>query len=209
MLRRTILSTSLLSPLSVFASVEAPVQGQDYTVLPTPVQTQNSKKIEVLTFFGYFCPHCYSYEKVISPWAEKLPDDVSYQLIPVAWNENFNHFSTAFYALEATKQIKPYHLKLFDAVIKQGKEFTNINQIADYLASEGMNKKDFLKAANSFTVKMKTDRAMKTWLAYGIDGTPANAVNGKFITAPHMVGTREGAIKVIEKLIEQERKNRK
>ena len=56
---------------------------------------------------------------------------------------------------------------------------------------------------------MKTDRAMKTWLAYGIDGTPANAVNGKFITAPHMVGTREGAIKVIEKLIEQERKNRK
>ncbi len=209
MLRRTILSASLLTPLSVFASAEAPVQDQDYTILSTPVQTQNPKKIEVLTFFGYFCPHCYSYEKVIGPWAEKLPDDVSYQLIPVAWNEKFNHFSTAFYALEATKQIKPYHLKLFDAVIKQGKEFTNIDQIANYLASEGINKKDFLKAANSFTVKMKTDRAMKTWLAYGIDGTPANAVNGKFITAPHMVGTREGAIKVIEKLIEQERKNRK
>jgi thiol:disulfide interchange protein DsbA len=95
---------------------------------------------------------------------------------------------------------------LFDAIVKQGKEFRNIGDIADFLASEGLKKDDFLKAANSFSVKMKTDRAARTWKAYGIDGTPANAVNGKYITAPHMAGTREGALEVIEKLIDQERK---
>ena len=49
----------------------------------------------------------------------------------------------------------------------------------------------------------------KTWQAYEIDGTPANAVNGKYITAPHMVGTREGAIQVMNYLIEKERAAKK
>lgn len=66
-----------------------------------------------------------------------------------------------------------------------------------------MNKEEFLKNANSFSTKVKNDRAFKTWQAYEIDGTPANAVNGKYITAPHMVGTREGAIQVMNYLIEK------
>lgn len=206
MFKKVLLAAALALPLMASASPEAPVKDQDYTVLSTPVQTQSPKKIEVLSFFGYFCPHCYTYEKVIEPWAKKLPADVSFRLVPVAWNSKYTHFSTTFYALEAMNKLHPYHEKMFDAVIKQGKEFTDINQIADYLASEGLDKAAFLKAAASFSVKMKTDRAFRTWQAYGIDGTPANAVNGKYITAPHMVGTREGALKVMEKLIDQERK---
>lgn len=46
-------------------------------------------------------------------------------------------------------------------------------------------------------------------MAYDIDGTPCNAVNGKYITAPHMVGTREGAIQVMDFLINKERENNK
>lgn len=85
MLRRILLSTCLLLPIVGYASAENPVAGQDYTVLKTPVQTQDPKKIEVLTFFAYTCPHCYTYEKDVLPWSEKLPDDVVFRQIPVAW----------------------------------------------------------------------------------------------------------------------------
>lgn len=206
MYRRTLLATGLLLPITGFASAEKPVAGEDYIVLTTPVQTQNPKKIEVLSFFAYTCPHCYSYEKVLEPWAAKLPADVEYKRIPVAWSDKYFHFSKAYYALEAMKKLDPYHEMLFDAVIKQQKNFANIEQIADFLASQGLNKADFLKAASSFSTNVKNERAFKTWQLYNIDGTPANAVNGKYVTAPHMVGTREGAVEVMNKLIEAERK---
>ena len=50
MLRRILLSTCLLLPIVGYASAENPVAGQDYTVLKTPVQTQDPKKIGVKNF---------------------------------------------------------------------------------------------------------------------------------------------------------------
>ncbi len=207
--RRALVIAAMLCPLASYASAENPVAGTDYTTLTTPVQTQNPKKIEVLSFFAYTCPHCYTYEKTLDAWVPTLPKDVDFRRVPVAWNSKYTHFATTYYALEALNKLDPYHDMFFNAVIKEGKEFPDLNSIADYLASQGLNKEEFLKSAKSFATKMKTDRASRTWQAYGIDGTPANAVNGKYITAPHMVGTREGAVEVMNKLIEQERNAQK
>ena len=98
---------------------------------------------------------------------------------------------------------------MFNAVIKEGREMPDLNSVADFLAANGLNKEEFLKAANSFSTRLNTEKARKTWMAYDIDGTPCNAVNGKYITAPHMVGTREGAIQVMDFLINKEREQNK
>lgn len=208
MLRRLFLSATALIPLTVLAAPGAPEAGKDYTVLSTPIQTQNPRKIEVISFFAYTCPHCYSYEKVLEPWAEKLPNDVDFVRIPVAWSNKYFHFSKAYYALEAMQKLDPYHEILFNAVIKERKEFPDLESIADYLATQGLNREEFLKAARSFSTNMKNDRAFKLWQAYDLDGTPANAVNGKYFTAPHLVGTREGTLEVLNFLIEKERNAR-
>ena len=208
MLRRLLLSATALIPLTVLAAPGAPEAGKDYTVLSTPIQTQNPRKIEVISFFAYTCPHCYSYEKVLEPWAEKLPKDVDFVRIPVAWSNKYFHFSKAYYALEAMQKLDPYHEILFNAVIKERKEFPDLESIADYLATQGLNREEFLKAARSFSTNMKNDRAFKLWQAYDLDGTPANAVNGKYFTAPHLVGTREGTLEVLNFLIEKERNAR-
>ena len=134
MLRRILLSTCLLLPIVGYASAENPVAGQDYTVLKTPVQTQDPKKIEVLTFFAYTCPHCYTYEKDVLPWSEKLPDNVVFRQIPVAWTPKSFHFTKTYYALEAMHKLHPYHEMLFNAVIKERKEFPDLNSIADFFA---------------------------------------------------------------------------
>lgn len=205
MLRRIALLSFLLIPALSYASPEKPVEGADYTVLKTPVQTQDPQKIEVLSFFAYTCPHCYTYEKDIEPWAEKLPNDVLFRRIPVAWTDKSFHFTKAYYALEAMHKLHPYHEKLFNAVIKERKDFPDLESIAVFFEQNGLNKAEFLKNANSFSTNVKNDRAFKTWQAYNIDGTPANAVNGKYVTAPHMVGTREGTLQVMDFLINKER----
>ena len=55
---------------------------------------------------------------------------------------------------------------------------------------------------------MKTQQAMQTWQNYQLDATPYVAVNGKYLTAPHMAGSRQKTIEVLNALIEQERQIR-
>lgn len=98
---------------------------------------------------------------------------------------------------------------LFNAVIKERKEFPDLNIIADFFAQNGLNKEEFLKNANSFSTKVKNDRAFKTWQAYEIDGTPANAVNGKYITARTWSALEKVQIQVMNYLIEKERAAKK
>jgi thiol:disulfide interchange protein DsbA len=81
--------------------------------------------------------------------------------------------------------------------------------LADFMAANGIDKKQWNDAFNSFGVNSKANRASQVWRAYKIDGTPANAVAGKYVTAPSMVGTREGATQVMDYLIAQERAARK
>ena len=52
MLRRILLSACLLLPVVGYASAENPVAGQDYTVLKTPVQTQEPKKDPLAILIG-------------------------------------------------------------------------------------------------------------------------------------------------------------
>jgi thiol:disulfide interchange protein DsbA len=44
--------------------------------------------------------------------------------------------------------------------------------------------------------------------AYNIDGVPAFAVNGKFITAPSMTGSNQAALRVVDFLVQTERRSR-
>lgn len=208
MFRRALLIASLaIVPTLSFASPEAPVEGKDFLSVKPAVQTQNPKKIEVLAFFAYTCPHCYTYEKTLEPWAAKLPSDVEFKRIPVNWTNKTKHLTQTYYALEQLKKIEPYHEMMFNAVIKEGRDFPDLESVADYLAQNGLNKEEFLKAAKSFSANMNTEKARKTWMAYGIDGTPCNAINGKYIAAPHLAGTREGAIQVMDFLISKERQS--
>ena len=44
--------------LPAFAQTAAPQEGKDYTRLANPVPVETGKKIEVIEFFSYGCPHC-------------------------------------------------------------------------------------------------------------------------------------------------------
>jgi thiol:disulfide interchange protein DsbA len=190
------------------AAPRAPQELKDFVVLKTPVPTESGGKIEVLEFFQYTCPHCYSYEPFLDGWKKKLPPDVEYKRIPIAWdNTNIPHVKI-YYTLEALGKTNELHEKVFAAVQKNKQPMLNPEQIADFMAANGIDRKQWVDTYNSFAVNARANRAGQVWRAYKIDGTPAIAVDGKFTTAPSMVGSREGSLVVLDYLVQRARTER-
>ena len=55
---------------------------------------------------------------------------------------------------------------------------------------------------------MKTQQALQTWQNYNLDATPYVAVAGKYLTAPHMAGSSQKTIEVLDWLVQHERQAR-
>jgi len=208
-LRRSLILAALLAPALAAAQPAAPKAGKDYSLVQPAQPTDNPAKIEVLEFFAYTCPHCATYSPVMTAWKKTLPADVEVKYVPVAWDARSEPYVKIYYTLEALGKVDALHEKVFDAVINQRRRLEDPNASADFMAANGIDRKQWLDTYNSFAVAGKTKRAAQIWKAYKIDGTPANAVAGKYITSPSMVGSREGATKVMDALIAQERAAKK
>jgi len=57
-------------------------------------------------------------------------------------------------------------------------------------------------------VATQTSRAAQVWEAYKLEGTPAVAIDGKWMTAPSMVGSRAATLPVMDYLVGLARKER-
>jgi thiol:disulfide interchange protein DsbA len=206
--RHLLLAASTVPCLAFAQAASAPKELKDFRPVTPPQPVENSNKIEVLEFFQYTCPHCMSYEPVLAPWRKRLPADVEYRRIPISWDQtNLPHVRT-YYTLEALGKVDELHTKVFRAVQLERRPMLKPDEIADFMASNGLDRKQWLDAYNSFSVGARANRAGQVWRGYKIDGTPAMAVDGKFVTAPSMVGSREGSLAVLDHLIQRARSER-
>ncbi|MFT5575236.1 MAG: thiol:disulfide interchange protein DsbA, partial [Bermanella sp.] len=71
----------------------------------------------------------------------------------------------------------------------------------------GVSEDKFRKVFNSFSVKSQVEQADARARGYGISGTPEMVVNGKFRVSTRTAGGQREMLKVVEYLVEQERKN--
>ena len=79
-----------------------PVEGTHYVKLAQPVPVPPGK-IEVVEFFWYGCPHCNAFEPLLETWIPRLPADVAFRRVPVAFrDEPFTSHQKIYYALEAS-----------------------------------------------------------------------------------------------------------
>ncbi len=109
--RRTLLiatAATASAPLLAHAqpAARAPQELKDYTVLKTPVPVESGGKVEVLEFFQYSCPHCASFEPYLAAWKKKLPSDVEYKRIPIAWDNSTLPHVRIYYTLEALGKLQ-------------------------------------------------------------------------------------------------------
>ncbi len=205
--RQFVLAAALLPTLSL-AQSRTPEEGSHYRLVRPAQPVDTGNKIEVLEFFWYGCPHCATFEPDLEAWRKKMPADVEYRRCPVAFDQSRSAHSKIYYALEQLKRTEALHEKVFTAMHANRKRMLDTDEIADFMAANGIDRKQWLDTFNSFSVATQTRRAAQTWTAYKLDGTPAVAIDGKFMTAPSMAGSRAGALAVMDYLIERARAER-
>ncbi|NMY35772.1 MULTISPECIES: thiol:disulfide interchange protein DsbA [unclassified Pseudomonas] len=211
-MRNLILSAALVSASLFGMSAQAadvPLEaGKTYIELANAVPVAKPGKIEVVELFWYGCPHCYAFEPVVNPWVEKLPADVNFVRIPAMFGGPWDAHGQLFLTLEAMGVEHKVHNAVFEAIQKEGKRLTDPADMADFLATQGVDKDKFLATFNSFAIKGQINQAKELAKKYEITGVPTMVVNGKYRFDLGTTGGPEKTLNVADQLIAKERANK-
>lgn len=208
-MRKLILSAALVAA-SVFGmaavqAAEPATAGKEYIELSNPVPVSEPGKIEVVELFWYGCPHCYHFEPTINPWAEKLPKDVNFKRVPAMFGGPWDKHGQMFLTLEAMGVEHNVHNAVFDAIQNKRMKLMEPEEMADFLATQGVDKDKFLATYNSFAIQGQVKQAKELAKKYEITGVPSLVVNGKYRFDLGTAGGPEGVLNVADQLIAKER----
>jgi thiol:disulfide interchange protein DsbA len=194
-------------PLPALAQGAWPVEGTNYVRLSQPVPVSSNGKIEVIEFFWYGCPHCNAFEPTLDAWLKKLPDDVAFKRVPVAFSEDpFVAHQRTFYALDSMGLLDKMHRKVFYAIHNERMRLAKPDEIAAFMGKNGVDPAKFLEAYNSFTVQTKASQARQLAQAYKIDAVPAMGVQGRYYITGTLAGGNEKMPAVVDALVQRIRK---
>ncbi len=184
-----------------------PIEGTHYTRLsqPAPVSAP-AGKIEVVEFFSYGCPHCYTLEPTLEAWSKRLPPDVVFRRIPVGFNALYENYQKIYFALEAMGEVDKMHAKVFNAIHQQRQRLDKEADIAAFMQANGVDGAKFMDQYKSFSVQSKVRQAKQLSEAYKIEGVPTMGVQGRFVTSGSQAGSNERALAITDSLVQDLRK---
>jgi protein dithiol oxidoreductase (disulfide-forming) len=197
------------------------VEGKNYFLIDPAQPTSHPGKIEVTEVFSYGCPACNGFHSTAEQIAKSLPPNAVMNYLAASFrpDENWPMYQRAFYAAQALNLVDKTHDAMFDAVWKSGELSTynlkasglkphsawpTIEDAAKFYAKYGVDPKEFVGVANSFTVNTKMKRADDLMKAYGVDSTPTMIVNGKYRFTASSAGGYAQSIELTQWLVAKE-----
>ena len=206
------LTMQCLAVLAWFAATAAwpadLVEGKDYARLKNSQSTETGKKIEVIEFFSYGCPHCSDLEPILQAWMRTLPPDVQFRRVPVMFQQRWEALARVYYTLEAMGEEPRLSPEVFKAIHVDGLPLHDDKAFFDWAASHGLDRARVAEVYNSFGVSSKFNRAKALAQTYNIQSVPTMIVDGKFVTSSDRVGTHEKLPPVLDALIVKARAER-
>ncbi len=186
---------------------DAHAQAVGYQTLPSALPTRDPSSIEVLEFFWFGCPHCYRFEPTINAWAAQRPDDTSFVREAPPFNPGWENHSRTFYAAEALGITDGMFDQMFHEIHEKRQAMRSPDAVGKLVESLdlGVDAETFEKAMVSFSVETGMRRGLQLARDAKISGVPALLINGKYTTSASLAGGNEGMIRVVNRLIEQER----
>ena len=197
------------------------VAGKNYVVIEPAQPTTYPGKIEVTEVFSYGCPACNEFHTTVDRIAHSLPANAVMNYLPASFrpDENWPMYQRAYYAAQALGMANKAHDAMFDAVWKSGELGTDdlstgklkpheawptISDVAKFYAKYGVDPREFVAVANSFSVNTKMKRADEQVKAYGVEGTPTMIVDGKYRFDPGTAGGYAQSIELTQWLVAKE-----
>ena len=194
----------LFTFIAAFSGMSAAEEGSGYETISPAQPTANPNKIEVIEFFWYGCPHCYSFEPNLKQWLKTKPDNVEFIRIPAVFNEQWGKHAKAYYVAEALGIVDKVHDDFFDAIQVKKESLETEEELSKFFAAHGVKESDFKDTFNSFMIDAKLRQAPAIAAKYGITGVPALIINGKYKTNGTLAGSQEKMIDVLNQLIKKE-----
>jgi len=208
--RRALVATAALAAAGIRpAAAQALVEGKNYQRLKNPVPVDSGKKIEVLYFFSFGCPHCRDFHPALEPWTMNVPADVDFRRVPVDFGrEQWANLGKILYTLEAMNVDPKVYGEVFAAVHDKRLPLHTDKGFFDWAASRGMDRKKVEDTYNSFGVQSKMTRARQLAKAYNVQSVPVVYIDGKFQLSAEGVGTHSAMPAAMNELIAKARAER-
>jgi protein dithiol oxidoreductase (disulfide-forming) len=179
----------VLLPFPAAAQTPAPKEGSEYLRLKAPQPVETGKKIEVIEFFSYGCPHCADFEPILQSWIKTMPADVQFRRVPSLGQERWVPLARVYYTLEALGEEARLTPAVFSALHKDGLDLWRDKTFFDWAANQGLDRKKVEDMYNSFAIASKMNRAKALAVAYQLEAVPTIFIDGKFVV--YKVPTRE------------------
>ena len=186
-LLRLLIASAALMFTAAGAYAAEPKEGVDYTTI-SPVPTEASgKKVEVIEFFMFTCPHCNALEPRISAWVKQNADKIHFRRIHFARNEK-DPLARAYVTLETMGTPEIASQKLFDAIHKEHKRLVREEDVTAVVVSAGVDKAKYESVYKSFGVDSKMKRMSNLIGQYKVEFAPTLVIDGRYMTSPSQAG---------------------
>ncbi len=184
-------------------------EGKDYQRLKNVQTVESGAKIEVIEFYSYGCPHCRDLEEYLGPWIKKVPADVSFKRVPVAFQPAWVNLGKIYYTLEALSR-EDLSAKVFQSIHGANVKLWEENVFFEWAGTNGLDVAKVKEMWGSFAVNSKMNRAKTLASNYQVDSVPMIFVDGKFKIQPHLLkGSHKDVPAALDFVIAKARSERK
>jgi thiol:disulfide interchange protein DsbA len=207
MIQKVLLAFSLLlgSHLAV-AQQDKYQEGVHYFKIDQVPADTGTGIVEVTEIFSYACSHCNTFEPYMQSWSEKQADNVKLTRIAVVFGrKTWEMMARGYIAAEMLGIVEESHIAMMDAIWKQGKQFRNLDNLADFYIGFGVERSAFMAHYQSFAADSQLRKGQRDVQLFGITGTPSLVVNRKYrITSNRDVTDYNAMLDVVDFLVAKE-----
>lgn len=179
-----VLLAGLLATTACTAGDASPgyTEGNQYLSIAHPQRYSPKGKVEVVEVFSYGCIHCDKFAPYVEKLRKSLPKGVVFHFVPASFSPAWEPYARAYYAAEQLGVVDKTHMPVFHAKFDLHYPLNSLDDLADFYAREGVNRKAFMTAARSATTDRMLARSNALIRDWGVEGTPTMIIDGKYRT---------------------------
>ena len=190
-------------------SAEQFTEGKHYVEIFPEMNTDvASGQVEVIELFWLGCPHCAKLEPIIKAYKQNMPSYVSFKQVPAVLNPSWKTHAKAFYTAKLLDPNNEKDLisKLFHTIHKERNSLATLEKIEAFFIAQGYTSNQFNNTINSMAVNAEIGQAKTIGSGSQSTSVPTIIINGKYRTSPYMAGGEDNLMKIINMLVQQEKK---